>query len=103
MTPLEAAEEFVEFVGSVEIGLQLAGGESFAKIVDSAGEEIQGGGEDLLVGEDYIAPSGIGASGEAQGVAQAGAGERNGQAVFVESVVKKAGEGDGGQLREMGC
>jgi len=100
---LEAAEESIEFVGGVEVGLELAGGEFFAKIVEAAGEEIEGRGEDLLVGEDDIAPSGIGASGKAEGIAQAGAGERNREAVFVQSVVKKTGEGNGGQLREMGC
>src|SRR6266849_1925966 len=98
---LQAAEEFVEFVGGVEVGFELAGGEFFAEIVEAAGEEIEGGGEDFLIGEDDVAPSGIGASGKTERIAEAGTGERDGKAVFVEMVVEEAGEGDGRELREM--
>jgi len=33
---LERAEELVEFVGGVEVGFELAGGEFFAEIVEAA-------------------------------------------------------------------
>src|ERR1700685_573256 len=38
--PLQGAEEFVEFVGGVEVGFEVAGGEAFAKVVEAASEEI---------------------------------------------------------------
>jgi len=97
----EAAEEFVEFVGGIEVGFEFAGGEFFAQVVEAASEEIERGGEDFLVGEDNVAPGGIGAAGEAQRIAEPRSGERDGEAVFVEAVVEKAGERDGGELREM--
>jgi len=59
--PLQGAEEFVEFVGGVEVGFEFAGGEFFAEIVEAAGEKIEGGGENFLIGEDDVAPGGIGA------------------------------------------
>ena len=93
---LETAEEFVELVGGVEIDFEFAGSEFFAKVVEAAGEEIEGGGEDFLVSEDDIAPGGIGAAGEAEGIAQAGAGESDGEAVFVEMIVEERSERDGG-------
>src|SRR5260370_23361559 len=99
----QAAEEFVEFVGGVEVGFELARGEFFAKIVETAGEEIERGGEDLLVGENDVAPSGIGAAGKAEGIAEAGAGECDGETVFIEAVVEERSERDSGKLREMGC
>src|SRR6266403_5852139 len=99
--PLQAAEEFVEFVGGVEIGFEFAGGKFFAEIVEAAGEEIEGGGEDFLIGEDDVAPGGIGAAGKTEGISEAGTGERDGEAVFVEMVVEEAGEGDRRELREM--
>src|SRR6266403_1273109 len=99
--PLQAAEEFVEFVGGVEVGFELAGGEFFAEVVEAAGEEIEGGGEDFLIGEDDVPPGGIGTSGKTERIAEAGTGEGDGKAVFVEMVVEKAGEGDRRELREM--
>ena len=45
--PLQGTEEFVEFVGGVEIGFEFAGGEAFAQIVEAAGEEVERGGEDF--------------------------------------------------------
>ena|SRR2546426_1101532 len=99
--PLQAAEEFVEFVGGVEVGFEFAGGKFFAEIVEAAGEEIEGGGEDFLIGENDVAPSGIGASGKAKGIAEAGTGEGDGKAVFVEMVVQEAGKSDRRELREM--
>jgi hypothetical protein len=98
----KAAQEFVEFVGGVEVGFEFAGGEFFAEVVEAAGEEIERGGENFLVGEDDIAPSGIGAAGEAKGIAEAGTGEGDGETVFVEAVVKERSERDGGELRKMG-
>ncbi len=98
---LEGAEEFVEFVGGVEVGFELAGGEFFAKVVESAGEEIERGGEDFLIGEDDVAPGGIRASGKAEGIAEAGTGERDGETVFVEMVVEEAGKSDGSELGKM--
>jgi hypothetical protein len=38
---LEGAEEFVEFVGGVEVGFEFAGGKFFAEIVEAASEEIE--------------------------------------------------------------
>jgi hypothetical protein len=73
LTALEAAEEFVELVGGVEVGFEFAGGEFFAEVVEAAREKIEGRGEDFLVGEDDIAPGGIRAAGEAQRIAEAGA------------------------------
>src|SRR6266404_1944703 len=40
--------------------------------------EFVGGGEDFAIGEDDVAPGGVGAAGEAQGIAQAGAGYGDG-------------------------
>src|SRR5882724_1913412 len=99
--PLQAAEEFVEFVGGVKVGFEFAGGELFAEVVEAAGEEIEGGGEDFLIGENDVPPGGIGAAGEAEGIAKARTGEGDGKAVFVEMVVEEASEGDGGELRKM--
>jgi hypothetical protein len=48
--PLQGAEEFVEFVGGVEVGFEVAGGEAFAEVVETAGEKVEGGGEDFFVG-----------------------------------------------------
>src|SRR5258707_6645910 len=98
---LEAAEEFVEFVGGVEVGFEFAGVEALAEVVEAAGEKIEGGGEDFAIGEDNVAPGGVGAAGETEGIAQAGAGYGDGQAVFVEMIVKERAEGYGGELREM--
>jgi hypothetical protein len=47
---LEAAEEFVEFVGGVEVRFQFAGVEAFAEVIESASQQIQGGGEDFAIG-----------------------------------------------------
>jgi hypothetical protein len=60
---LKAPEEFVEFIGGVEVGLQVAGGQAFAKIVEAACEEIEGGGENFFVGQHDVAPGGVGAAG----------------------------------------
>src|SRR5258707_6412181 len=98
---LEAAEEFVEFVGGVEVGFEFAGVEALAEVVEAAGEKIEGGGEDFAIGEDNVAPGGVGAAGETEGIAQARAGDGDGQAVFVEMIVKERAEGYGGELREM--
>ena len=46
----ERAEEFVEFVGGVEVRFEVAGGEALAEIVEAAGEKVQGGGEEFFVG-----------------------------------------------------
>src|SRR5260370_19457315 len=40
---LQAAEEFVEFVGGVEVGFEFAGVEALAEVVEAAGEEVEGG------------------------------------------------------------
>ena len=101
MRRLQTTEEFVEFVGGVEVGFEFAGGEAFAEVVEAAGEKIERGGEDFLIGENNIAPSGIGAAGEAERIAKAGAGEGDGEAVFVEMVVEKRAERDGGELGKM--
>lgn len=49
-TGLEAAEEFVELIGCVEVGFEFARTEALAKIVKPAGKKIQCGGEDLAIG-----------------------------------------------------
>src|SRR5260370_37405800 len=95
----QAAEEFVEFVGGVEVGFELARGEFFAKIVETAGGEIERGGEDLLVGENDVAPRGIGAAGKAEGIAEGGAGERDGATVFTEAGVEERKRQRHGQRR----
>src|SRR5258705_12725885 len=66
---LEGTEEFVEFVGGVEIAFQFAGIEAFAEIVQAAGGEGEGGGEGFPIGEEGVAPGGGGAAGQAQGIA----------------------------------
>src|SRR5216683_3916687 len=98
---LEAAEEFVEFVGGVEVGFEFAGIEALAEVVEAAGEEIESGGEDFAIGEHDVAPGGVGAAGEAEGIAQAGTSDDDGQAVFVEMIVEERAEGYGGKLGEM--
>src|SRR5712692_2479775 len=98
---LKGAEEFVEFIGGVKIGFEFAGGEALAKIVEAACEKIESGGEDFLIGEDDVAPSGIRAAGKAERIAQAGTGEGNRQTVFIETVVEERSERDGSKLREM--
>jgi hypothetical protein len=70
---LQRAEEFVEFVGGVEIGFEVAGGQAFAEVVESAGEKVERGGENFFVGQDDVAPSGVRAACEAERIAQAGA------------------------------
>jgi hypothetical protein len=100
--PLEAAEEFVEFVGGVEVGFEFAGGEFIAEVVEAASEEIESGGEDFAIGENDIAPDGVGAASEAEGISETGAGEGDGEAVFVEMVVEESAEGNGGELGKMG-
>ena len=41
---LQAAEEFVELFGGVEVGFEVAGTEAFTKIFEAAGEEVECGG-----------------------------------------------------------
>src|SRR5207302_4159732 len=91
----QRTEEFVEFVGGLEVGFELAGGEFFAKIVEAAGKQIESGGKDFVIRENDVAPRGIGAAGEAERITEARASERDGEAVFVESVVKESSQGDG--------
>src|SRR5690349_21441208 len=95
---LQAAKEFVEFVGGIEVGFEFARGELFAKIVEPTREEVERRGENFLIGEDDIAPGVIGTAGEAQRIAQAGTSQCNGQAVFVEAVVEESSERDGREL-----
>ena len=97
----QAAEEPVQFVGSLEVGFEFAGGEALAEVIETAGEEIEGCREDILIGKNDVAPRGIRAAGKAEGIAEAGAGESDGEAVFVEAVIEEASEGDGGELRQM--
>ncbi len=59
---LQAAEEFVEFVGGVEIGFEFAGAEAFAKIIEAAGKQVERDGEHFAIGEDDIAPGAVRAS-----------------------------------------
>jgi hypothetical protein len=98
----ETAEEFVEFVGGVKVGFEFAGGEFVAEVVEAAGEEVERGGEDFAIGENDVAPDGVGAAGEAEGIAEAGAGEGDGEAVFVEMIVEECAEGYGDELGKMG-
>src|SRR5215472_6940217 len=87
----EAAEEFVEFVGGVEIAFEFAGR-----------EEVECRGKNFLIGEHDVAPSCIRTAGEAQRITQARAGEGDGQAVLVEAVVEKTSQRNRGELRKMG-
>src|SRR5712692_3766739 len=97
----ETAKELVELVGGVEVGLKFAGGEFFAKIFEAAGEKIERGGKIFLIRKNDVAPGGIGAAGKAERIAKAGTCERDGQTVFVQAVIEKRAESDGGELREM--
>ena len=47
---LEAAEEFVEFVGGVKVGFQFAGVQAFADIVETPGQEVQRCGKHFAIG-----------------------------------------------------
>src|SRR6516225_9255727 len=78
-----------------------AGGQPLAKIVEPAREQIERGGENSVIGEHNVAPGRIGAARQAQRIAKARTSQGDGQAVFVEAVVEKAGERDGRQLRKM--
>src|SRR5260370_22021233 len=62
---------------------------------------MEGGGEEFGIGEDDVAPGGVGVAGETEGIAQAGAGYGDGQAVFVEMIVEERAESYGGELGEM--
>ena len=53
---LQAAEEFVELVGGVEIGFEFAGVEALAEVVEAAREKIQSRGEHFFIGQNDIAP-----------------------------------------------
>jgi len=88
---LQRAEEFVEFVGSVEVSFQFARGQLFAEIVEAPGEKVEGGGEDLLIGENDVAPRGIWASSKTKRIAETGSGEGDGKAVFIDVVEQKGG------------
>lgn len=95
---LQGAEQFVEFVGGVEIGFQVAGTEAFAKIVEAASEEVESGGEHVAIGEDDVSPGVVWTAGQAQRVAETGTRQGDGQAVFIEAIVEERSEGDGGDL-----
>jgi hypothetical protein len=47
---LQAAEEFVEFVGGIEVGFEVAGGQTFAEIVEASSEEIECRRDNFFVG-----------------------------------------------------
>src|SRR5579871_2275856 len=84
---LETAKQSVQFVGRVEIGFEFAGAQLFADFVEAAGEHIERGRKHFFVGQDDVAPRRVGATCEPQRIAEAGAGERNRQAVFIEAIV----------------
>src|SRR5579859_18413 len=86
---LERTKKFVKFVGGVEVRFEFAGGELFAKIIEAAGKEVQRRGEIFFVGKDDVAPGGVRTAGEAQGIAQAGAGQRDRKAIFVQMIIQK--------------
>src|SRR6266487_4516643 len=100
---LERPQEFVEFIGCIKVSFEFTGGELFAKVIESAREEIQRGRENLLIGEHDVAPCGIGTPSEAKRIAEPRAGERDGETIFVEAVVQKSCERDGGELRKRRC
>jgi len=95
LVELKGAEELVELVGGVEVGFEFAGAEAFADIVEAAGEEVERGGEHFPVGEDDVAPGGVGTPGEAECVAQSRPCQSDWQASFVQTVVQKRAERDG--------
>ena len=70
MQALQGAQEFVKFVGCVEVGFEFAGAEALADIVEASSEEVERGREHFPVRENDVAPSGVGTAGEAQRVAQ---------------------------------
>jgi hypothetical protein len=47
---LEAAQEFVEFVGGVKVGFQFAGVQAFADVVETPGQEVQRAGKHFAIG-----------------------------------------------------
>src|SRR5947207_8065507 len=98
---LQAAKELVRFVGGVEVGFEISGGKALAKVVEAACEKIERRGKHFLIGEHNVAPGGIRTSRKPQRIAQARTSQRNGQTVFVKTVVEKPGESDGGKLRKM--
>jgi len=61
---LQRAKEFVELVGGIEIGFEIAGAEPFAHFIQPACEQIERSGKKFLVGQDDIAPRRIRASGK---------------------------------------
>src|SRR5215831_6865587 len=96
-----SAQQFVKFVGRVEIRFEFAGAEFFANIVDSAGEKVERSGQHFLVGENNIAPGGVRTAGKTQGIPQTRPCKRNGQAVFIKAIIQKRTEGDCRELRQM--
>ncbi len=64
-------------------------------------EAVERGVEIVRVGQHDVAPDGIGAAGQAQGVAQAAARERERQAGLVGGLVRDAGQRHGQQLRQV--
>jgi hypothetical protein len=62
----KAAKKFVEFVCGVEVGFEFARAEFIAEIVETAGKKVERGRKHFFVGENDVAPSGVGAACEAK-------------------------------------
>ena len=98
---LHIVEEPIQFVGGVEVAFKFAGREFLAEVIEPPGEEVERGGEHFLIGENNVAPRGIGAPGEPQRIAETGTGKGDREPVFIEAVVEKRSKGNRGELREM--
>src|SRR5256885_9685589 len=74
-----------------------------AQLVEPAGKQIQRRAQNFFVGQNDVAPSGIGTPSQSERIAQAGARNRNGQAILVQMIVKKRAQCYRGQLGKMRC
>src|SRR5712692_8344005 len=88
---LQTPQDFIEFVGGDELVLELPAGEARVQVLDGLGDAVQCPGYIFGVGQPDIAPHRVWAAGQAQHLAQAGAGQRRGQARFVGFLSHHAG------------
>src|ERR1700726_591341 len=86
---LEATQQFVQFVCGVEVRFQFAGSELVAQFVQPASKQIQPRRKNFPVRQHNVPPGTVRTACEAQRIAQTRACERDGQAIFVQMIVKK--------------
>src|SRR6202166_4715039 len=101
MRRLKATQQFIQFVGRVEVGFQFAGSELVAQFIEAASKQIEPGGKNFPVGQHNVPPSAVGTASKAQRVAQAGTSKRDRQAVFIQMIVEKGSQRDGRELRKV--